>query len=86
MSHKRWLERAKDTYKFHRAKVLADEDWTLTQTANALRRSIGATCEDLKIASWLKTHSDEIEKFDYVYEALRFIRKKEKQMKLTEID
>lgn len=82
----KWLERAKETYKFHRIHVLADDKWTLTQTAAALRRSLGGICEDIKIAQWLKTHEAQIEKFEYIYECLRWIRQREKEMKMTEID
>ena len=82
----KWLERAKQTYKYHREQILLDSSWTITHTAKALRRSFGSVCEDIKIAQWLKTHESQLEKFEFAYEALRWIRKKQKEMDLTEIE
>lgn len=82
----KWLERARETYKFHRAKILVNDDWTLTDTAKILRRSLGGVCEDIKIARALKIYEKEIEKFDYIYECLEFIRKMEKENEVEKID
>lgn len=86
MSQQRWIERAKETHKFHRAHCVLDDDWNMTRTAKALRRSIGSVCEDLKIASWLKTHEKELEKFEYAYQAIEFINKKKREIDLAEIE
>ena len=83
---KKWLIRAKETYKFHRAKLLSDSNWNTILTAKALRRSHGGICEDLMIARWLKSHEKILEKFDYAYEALNWIRKKEKEQDLGELE
>lgn len=82
----RWLERAKQTYKYHRERLEGDEDWTLTQTAKNLRRSLGSICEDIAITKAHKKHPSEIEKFDYAYEALKYIRDIQKASSLEEID
>jgi hypothetical protein len=83
----KWIERAKETYKFHRSRLISqDGDWNITKTSKALKRSLGSICEDLLIATWCKTDEKQIEKFEYAYEALEFIRKKQKEIDLAEID
>ena len=82
----KFIEKAKETYKFHRAKRLASDKWTTVQTAKALRRSIGSISEDLLIAKWCKTHEKELERFKYAYEALEYIRNKKRDIDLDEID
>lgn len=75
-----WLERAVQTYNYHRIKVNAKEDWTLIDTADALGRSLGSVSEDVTIASWLKTHEKQIKSFKYAKDALEFIRNRKKRM------
>lgn len=82
----KFIERAKDTYKFHRSKLLSNDGWTLNMTSHALKRSVGSICEDLLIAKWLKTHEKELEKYKYTYEALEFIREMKSEQNLDEID
>jgi len=82
----KWLEKAKETYRFHRSKLLAHDKWNTSQTAKSLRRSIGSICEDLLIARWCRTHEKQLEKFKYAYEALEFIREKQKEQDLAEIE
>jgi len=82
----KWLEKAKETYRFHRSKLLSHEKWTSVKTAQALRRSIGSISEDLLIARWCKSHEKQLEKFSYTYEALEFIRKKQREQDLDEIE
>lgn len=81
-----WIEKAKETHRFHREKLRSHDKWTVTETAKSLRRSFGSVVEDLLIARWLKTHEKQIEKFDYAYQALEFIRKKKNEMETEEID
>ena len=82
----KWLEKAKDTYKFHRSKCLLENKWTTVKTAKALRRSIGSISEDLLIVRWCKTHEKQIERFKYAYEALEFAREKQKEQNIEEIE
>ncbi len=82
---KQWLARARVTYEFHRIRSLSDSSWTLSDTAKELRRSLGSVSEDIKIAQWLKTHSKKIEEFEYAQDALKWIRKKQKELDLTEL-
>ena len=82
----KWLERAKETYKIHRARLMSTDDWTLAKTAKLLRRSIGPISEDLLIARWCKTHEKHLENFKYAYEAIEFIKKKKREQETEEIE
>ncbi len=81
----KFIEKAKETQRFHRGRLIENEKWTISDTAKALGRSIGSICEDMLISKWLKTHETQIEKFDYAYEALKFIRKTQKIRNLDEV-
>lgn len=82
----KFIQRAKETYSFHREKCLSHDNWTLGMTSRALRRSSGSVSEDLLIARWCKTHEKQIEKFTYSYEALEFIRNKQREVDLGELE
>lgn len=75
------MTKAKETYNYHRVKMLANDKWTTIQTARLLRRSIGSISEDLMLARACKEHEERLKKFDYQYEALDWIREKEKERK-----
>lgn len=79
---KTWLERARETSRFHYTNLKADPAWKLGNTAKLLKRSIGSISEDLLIASWYKTHGKELETFEYAKEALEFIRDKKRELNL----
>lgn len=81
-----WIEKAKATNKFHLEKLKTVEDWRLEDTAKALNRSKGSICEDIMIASWLVTHFDELNKFDYQKQALAFIREMRDKRRKLEIE
>lgn len=81
----KWIQKAKDTHNFHCKRLALDEKWRTTNTAKALRRSIGSISEDLLIARWLRTHEVKLEKFKYAYEALEFIREQERKQEMDEI-
>lgn len=82
----KWLEKAKETYRFHRSKLLSNDKWILSQTARALRRSLGSVSEDLMIVRWNRDYEEQLKKFDYAYEALAFIKKKQKEQNMEKID
>lgn len=82
----KWLEKAKETYKYHRSKMLLDDNHNITKTAKYLRRSFGSVAEDLMIAKWLRTHEKQMEKFEHAYQVLEFIREKKKEQDLDEIE
>lgn len=81
-----WIVRAEETRRFHLSKRKESPKWLIHDTAKALRRSLGSICEDLLIASWLKTHRTELEKFDYAKDALEFIRNKKIELELDEVE
>jgi len=82
----KFLEKAKETYAFHRSKLLSNDKWSTTQTAKCLRRSIGSISEDCIIARACREYEEEIKKFKYSYQALEFIREKKKELELADID
>ncbi len=81
-----WIDKAKETYNFHVRNKREHENWTIRNSANALRRSLGSVSQDITIASWLKTHRTQLEKFSFASEALEFIRAKEKEQHWDEIE
>lgn len=81
-----WLERAIQVYNYHVASCKDDSSWTLVKTANSLQRSLGSVSQDIKIASWVRTHESRLKKFRSMRDALDWIKSKEKEMKLSEID
>lgn len=81
-----WIEKAKSTQKYHREQLQSHDKWTIRDTAKVLRRSPGSIAEDLLIARWLKTHSTQLEKFSYAYEALEWIRKKMREQELENVE
>jgi hypothetical protein len=82
----KWLVKAKETYSFHRSKLLSTDKWNTTKTAKALRRSIGSVSEDLMIARECRINEKVLERFKYVYEALEFIREQQAKRELEEIE
>lgn len=75
----KWLDKALDTFKFHKSKLQTHEKWTSTQTARSLGLSIGSVSEDLMIARWYRTHKEEIDKIEHARDVLKFIRAEEKK-------
>ena len=82
----KWLERAKETYKFHRSKLISHDKWSLAKTAKSLRRSLGSVSEDIMLAKWCRTHEKQLEQFEHTYQALQFIREKQAELDTVEID
>lgn len=77
-----WINRAKEVELLHQSKLREDINWRVEDTAKLLHRSLGSISEDMLIASWLRTHQKQLEKFRTVYEALAFIRLKKKEIRL----
>lgn len=75
-----FIEKAIEVARYHRAKKKENKKWTMTDTAETLNISVGAVSEELLIASWLRTHEDEIQKLPNRHEALRWIRNKKSQI------
>lgn len=76
---KKWLDRAIETYNYHCRKMREKPGWNQKDTAEALGRSSGSISEDMLIASWLRTHEDQLRRFKYAKDAIAFIRDKEKE-------
>jgi hypothetical protein len=81
----KYLEKAKATYAFHRSKLVEDASWRVSDSARALRRSIGSISEDLLISRWSR-NLPQLEKLNHAYEALRMIRQKQKELDSEEIE
>lgn len=82
----KWIEKARDVHNFHVAKVRENAKWRSIDTAKALRMSIGAVSEYLLVASWLKTHRPQIEKFEYVSDVLEWIRERKIKQQTESLD
>lgn len=76
-----WIDRAVDTHNYHVRHRREDENWGIVQTARSLKRSTGSVCQDLQIASFMKTHEKEIRRCQYRKDALEFIKDKLDEMK-----
>lgn len=81
-----WITKCIEIHNFHVSQVKSEPGWTVDKTCKALNRSMGSVCEDLMIASWLKTHEKQIKRFRNRIDALEFIRGKKKEMKTQELD
>ena len=78
-----WVERAKQVNEFHVSQLKDDPSWRIQDTADQLNRSLGSVSQDLLIASWLKTHPNQISKCRRLRDALDFIRKKKYELKVS---
>ena len=65
-----WLERVKATHRFHISRLKDNPKHTIKQTAKILKRAIGPVSEELKVASWLRTHYDQLIEFKYLHEVI----------------
>lgn len=81
---KHWIIRVLKTHEFHINRCRERSDWTVGETATALNRSHGSISEDLLLASFLKTHEIQLSRMSTMRDALEFVRKKKKEMKLAE--
>ena len=80
-----WIERCVNIHNFHVSQFNVERGWTVEKTARALNRSIGSVCQDLLIASWLKTHEKQLRRFTCAKDALEYIRSKKREMKSQEL-
>lgn len=74
-----WLSRAIEISRFHAQCCLEDSSWTIPKTAQVLNRSVGSISNDLKIASWSKTHEKQLKRCDSLRGALLWIKQMEGQ-------
>lgn len=81
-----WLSRVKQTHSFHVSKLRDNPKWRVKDTAKALNRAIGPISEELKIASWLRTHEAQLCEFEYIHEAIEYIRERKHHMLTQDLD
>lgn len=80
---KDWLIRVKSIYNFHIGKLRdSNTKWTMIDSSKALGCSVGLVSESILIGTWLHTHSEEIEKFEFRKEALEYLRSAERRQKM----
>ena len=77
-----WIETAKSIRSFHISKVRDNSNWRIEDTARELKRSIGSVSQYLTIASWLRTHENQIRRCGNAKDAIAFIKNKSKEMLL----
>lgn len=80
----RWIDRAREIQKFHVSKLRENDAWRIQDTADSLKYSIGAVSQYLTIASWLKTHENQLQRFSSAKEAIAFIKDKKQQLLLED--
>lgn len=71
-----WLDRVRVVNRFHIEKLRENPKWTIKQTADHFKRAIGPVSEELKVAHWMKTHSSQLCEFEFLHEAVAFIRER----------
>jgi hypothetical protein len=79
-----WVKRVRETNKFHVNKIKDNSKWRLTHTAKALKRSLGSVSEDIMVCKWLRTHERQLIKFEYLGDAIEFIRSKKHELMVEE--
>jgi hypothetical protein len=77
----KWIERVKAVEVYHKNQLRENPKWTLRNTADDLKRSIGRISEDLMLASFMKTHP-KVETFENVIDAVNYCKELKKQIKL----
>lgn len=73
--------RVRQVHALHIERLKSNPSCTIADTAIVLGRSFGSVCEDLMLASWMKSHP-RIEKYKTIRDALEFIRSKKKEMRM----
>lgn len=70
-----WIETAIQINEFHISKLKQDINWREQDTATALKRSTGSISHYLSIASWLKTHENQLRRLETMRDAIAWIKK-----------
>jgi hypothetical protein len=81
-----WVSKCIDIHNFHVSQCRTESNWTVEKTAKALSRSVGSVCQDLLLASWLRTHEKQLKRFRNAKDALEFVRTKKREMRSQELD
>jgi hypothetical protein len=70
-----WQERVQKVYKYHQAKVKENKKWTIRDTANSLKRSIGSVSQDVNLYYYLRAYS-QLETIPTYVQAVEWMRNK----------
>lgn len=81
-----WLARVKETHRFHIQHIKDNPKHTIADTCKLLKRSIGSVSQELKVASWLRTHSAQLEEFEFFHQAIEYIRQRKHKLLTEELD
>lgn len=81
-----WINKCIDIHNFHVSQLKEEANWTIEKTAKALCRSVGAVSQAITIASWVRTHENQLRKFRTEKDALEFIKNKKREMKIRELE
>lgn len=81
-----WIDKAIAVHNVHVVRLKSNPQWRLSDTAKLLHKSIGFTCEYVKAAQWLRSHSRQLSKFESFKDAMDFIKEKELELITMEID
>lgn len=81
-----WIDKVQTVCDFHREALRQANNngtkWTLEATAKALGKSIGRVSEQLMLGEGLKTHRKQLEKFKNETDAVDFMRKRKKELRM----
>ena len=83
MSRITWQERVRAVANYHSSKLKDNPKWRIKNTADDLRISLGAVSEAIQLVSFMKTYP-KIETFEFVRDALAFVRNKKAELRLGE--
>lgn len=77
-----FIDRAKEINRFHVQQLKDEQNWTIQKTADALNRSFGSVSQDLLIAQWCRTHERQLKVCKSQRDALKWIKNKQREMRL----
>ena len=78
-----WQQKVEYINTYHVAKLKEADSLTVSQTANHFGYSIGSVSQFLRLASWMKTHGNHLEKIKSLVKALDWIKNKERERKIS---
>ena len=81
-----WMETAINIQYYHVMKLKENLKWRVEDTAKDLKRSKSAVSQYLLIASWLRSHENQLRRLRTMEDALEFIRKHKHDLLISEIE
>lgn len=78
-----WQDRVKKIAIYHARRCQENPDHRIEDTARELGRSQGRISQDIQMAKWMRTHP-RVELFKNPTQAMDYIAKKKKELKLSE--